>query len=300
MTDEFFAYAVDNRLAPSWLPCGLRPSKDGVTITDDGTLRATYGFVRVQTPVVNIAEAHVTRNYRWWTAGVGKTALMDDLVVRASGCRVVRAAGVQSEMELAFAGVAPVVGADAGSSRTSSCSPARRATDLVRCQSRAGTDCFLIGLAVLSMLSDMADEQPLIFLVENCGSLGPSQALVARRSIRQWTLEWATGSSSRGPRLGKVAASAKSSKSSSSDRTSTTGSTGTTGARARSSPVQTRISSGSASLDRAEPPKSGEPTARDGLPLAVWRRIEHGDPRQPALSMAVRPSLSVTITPTGS
>ena len=57
MTDEFFAYAVDNRLAPFWLPCGLRPSKDGVTITDDGTLRATYGFVRVQTPVVNIAEA---------------------------------------------------------------------------------------------------------------------------------------------------------------------------------------------------------------------------------------------------
>jgi hypothetical protein len=124
--------------------------------------------------------------------------------------------------------------------------------------------------------------------------LSPSQALVARRSMRKWTLEWATGSSSRGPRLGKVAAPAKSSKSSLSDRTSTTGSTGTTGARARSSPVQTRISSGSASLDRAEPPKSGEPTARDGLPLRVWRRIEHGDPRQSALSMGVRPSLSVT------
>src|SRR6476660_10630726 len=39
--------------------------------------------------------------------GVGKTVLMDHLAGRASGsgCRVVRAAGVQSEMELAFAGL---------------------------------------------------------------------------------------------------------------------------------------------------------------------------------------------------
>jgi hypothetical protein len=37
--------------------------------------------------------------------GVGKTALLDYLVEQAAGCRVVRAAGVQSEMELAFAGL---------------------------------------------------------------------------------------------------------------------------------------------------------------------------------------------------
>jgi len=37
--------------------------------------------------------------------GVGKTALLDDLAERATGCRVVHAAGVQSEMELAFAGL---------------------------------------------------------------------------------------------------------------------------------------------------------------------------------------------------
>src|ERR1700689_2448745 len=37
--------------------------------------------------------------------GMGKTALLDYLAAQASGCRVVRALGVQSEMELAFAGL---------------------------------------------------------------------------------------------------------------------------------------------------------------------------------------------------
>ena len=47
-------------------------------------------------------------------AGVGKTALLDHLAGRASGCRVARAAGVESEMELPFAGLhqlcAPMLG----------------------------------------------------------------------------------------------------------------------------------------------------------------------------------------------
>ena len=46
--------------------------------------------------------------------GVGKTALLDYLAHRASGCRVMRVMGVQSEMELAFAGLhqlcAPLLG----------------------------------------------------------------------------------------------------------------------------------------------------------------------------------------------
>ena len=37
--------------------------------------------------------------------GVGKTALLDYLAGRAQGCRVARAVGVQTEMELAFAGL---------------------------------------------------------------------------------------------------------------------------------------------------------------------------------------------------
>jgi len=69
---------VDKRLAPFWLPFGLRPGKDGVTITDDGAFRATFGFLNVQTPLSNIDEAHVTRNYRWWTAAGVRGSLIDD------------------------------------------------------------------------------------------------------------------------------------------------------------------------------------------------------------------------------
>jgi hypothetical protein len=75
---EFFAYAVDKRLAPFWLPFGVRPSKDGVTITDGGTFRATFGFVKVETPLSNIDEAHVTRNYRWYTAAGMRGSMVDD------------------------------------------------------------------------------------------------------------------------------------------------------------------------------------------------------------------------------
>jgi hypothetical protein len=76
--DEFFGYDADGWLAPFWLPFGVRPSKDGVTITDDGTFRATYGFFRVETPLTNVDGAHVTRNYRWWTAAGARRSLVDD------------------------------------------------------------------------------------------------------------------------------------------------------------------------------------------------------------------------------
>jgi hypothetical protein len=75
---EFFAFAVDKRLAPFWLPFGLRPGKDGVTITDAGAFVVTFGFLKLQTPVANIDEAHVTRNYRWWTAAGARRSFADN------------------------------------------------------------------------------------------------------------------------------------------------------------------------------------------------------------------------------
>jgi hypothetical protein len=74
---EFFTYAVDRRLAPFWLPFGLHPGRDGVTLTDDGTFLARFGFIRLETPLANISEAHVTRDYRWWTSAGVRLSLAD-------------------------------------------------------------------------------------------------------------------------------------------------------------------------------------------------------------------------------
>ena len=75
---QLFTYAVDMRFAPIWLAFGLRPSKDGVTISDDGRFRATFGFLRLETPLDNVTGAHITTGYRWWTAVGVRASFVDD------------------------------------------------------------------------------------------------------------------------------------------------------------------------------------------------------------------------------
>jgi DNA-binding CsgD family transcriptional regulator len=100
-------------------------------------------------------------------AGVGKSVLLDYVAGHAPGCRVVHATGVQSEMELAFAGLQQL------------CKPLLDHLDRLPGPQRealatafglsAGPapDRFLVGLAVLSLLSDAAEQQPLICLVDD-------------------------------------------------------------------------------------------------------------------------------------
>jgi hypothetical protein len=73
-----FEYAIDKKLAVMWLPFAMRPWKDGVTITDDGRLVATFGFFKLETPLTNITGAHITRGYRWWTAVGARSSFVDD------------------------------------------------------------------------------------------------------------------------------------------------------------------------------------------------------------------------------
>jgi DNA-binding CsgD family transcriptional regulator len=99
--------------------------------------------------------------------GVGKTALLDYLAGRASGCLVARAAGVQSEMELAFAGLhqlcAPML--DHAESLPG---PQREALRTVFGLSAGpAPDRFLVGLAVLGLLSETAGERPLVCVVDD-------------------------------------------------------------------------------------------------------------------------------------
>ena len=99
--------------------------------------------------------------------GVGKTVLLDYLAGRAPGCRVARAAGVQSEMELAFAGLhqlcAPML--DHAESLPV---PQREALRTAFGLSAGPVpDRFLVGLAVLGLLSETAGERPLVCVVDD-------------------------------------------------------------------------------------------------------------------------------------
>jgi DNA-binding CsgD family transcriptional regulator len=99
--------------------------------------------------------------------GVGKTALLECVAGRASDCRVERAVGVQSEMELAFAALhqlcAPML------DRVERLPPPQR--DALRTafgvSPGAAPDLFYVGLAVLSLLSEVAEQRPLICLVDD-------------------------------------------------------------------------------------------------------------------------------------
>lgn len=74
----FFSYDVDYRFIAMWAPFGLRPRKDGVTVTEDGRFLATFGLLKVSTTLDNIDGAHITRDYRWWTAVGARMSFVDD------------------------------------------------------------------------------------------------------------------------------------------------------------------------------------------------------------------------------
>ncbi len=75
---EHYGYAIDKRYLPVLAPFLLRPSRDGVTLTDQGTLVASFGLLKIETPLSNITGAHITRNYRWWTAPGVRMSRVDD------------------------------------------------------------------------------------------------------------------------------------------------------------------------------------------------------------------------------
>jgi DNA-binding CsgD family transcriptional regulator/tetratricopeptide (TPR) repeat protein len=99
--------------------------------------------------------------------GVGKSALLEYAAGGASGCRVARAAGVQSEMELAFAGLHQLCGPMLD--RVDRLPAPQRDALSVAFGVRAGDapDRFLVGLAVLSLFSEVAEDRPLVCLVDD-------------------------------------------------------------------------------------------------------------------------------------
>jgi DNA-binding CsgD family transcriptional regulator len=118
-------------------------------------------------------------------SGVGKSALLDYLSGRASGCRVARAAGAESEMPLAYAGLHQLSGPMVGLLERLP-APQRDALAMAfGLDAGPSPDRFAMGLAALGLLSEIAREQPLVCVVDDAHWLDDASAealaFVARR-----------------------------------------------------------------------------------------------------------------------
>ena len=118
-------------------------------------------------------------------AGVGKTALLDYVSELASGFRSVDVAGVESDMELAFAGLQQLC-APLMDRFDELPEPQREALAVAFGRGVGPTpDRFLVGLAVLSLMAAAANDQPLLCIVDDAQWLDQvsvqTLAFVARR-----------------------------------------------------------------------------------------------------------------------
>jgi len=121
--------------------------------------------------------------------GIGKTALLEHLIESAQDMAVLQATGVESEMELAFAGLHqlffPLLDR---LDRVSG--PQLEALEVVfGLRSGAPPDRLLVGLGVLSLLSELAAERPLLCVIDDAQWLDAGSALtlgiVARRLVAE-------------------------------------------------------------------------------------------------------------------
>ena len=122
-------------------------------------------------------------------AGIGKTALLQYLIASAADVKVVRAVGVESEMELAYASLQQL------------CAPLLDRLDRLPVPQResleivfglgggAAPDRFLVGLAVLSVLAEASEDRPVLCVIDDAQWLDQSSALtlafVARRLLAE-------------------------------------------------------------------------------------------------------------------
>jgi DNA-binding CsgD family transcriptional regulator len=117
--------------------------------------------------------------------GVGKTALLEDVIASAAGLRVARVAGIESEMELAYAALQQLCAQMLdGLDRLPD--PQREALGVVfGLRTGEVPDRFLVGLAALSLLADAANKQPLLCVIDDAQWLDRASAqamgFVARR-----------------------------------------------------------------------------------------------------------------------
>src|SRR5580700_3663232 len=111
-------------------------------------------------------------------SGIGKTELLRYLMAEATGFTVVRGLGIESEMELAFAGLhqlcAPMLGR-----LDSLAEPQRRALSVAfGLASGDSPDRFMVALATLSLMAETSEERPMLCVVDDAQWLDRASAQV--------------------------------------------------------------------------------------------------------------------------
>jgi DNA-binding CsgD family transcriptional regulator len=122
-------------------------------------------------------------------AGIGKTVLLEQLIEDATGCTVARATGVQADMELPFAGLQQMFGSMLGSLERLP-DPQREAVEVAfGLRSGPAPDRFEVGLAMLGLLAEAGEQEPVVCIVDDAQWLDQASArtlaFVARRLMAE-------------------------------------------------------------------------------------------------------------------
>src|SRR3954468_17070958 len=108
--------------------------------------------------------------------GVGKTALIEDALDRAGECRIVQVSGVEPEMELPFAGLHQLCQPVLDRLERLPVPQREALTTAFGFNGHGSPDRFLVGLAALSLLSEVAEEEPLVCFIDDAHWLDRASA----------------------------------------------------------------------------------------------------------------------------
>jgi len=110
--------------------------------------------------------------------GIGKSALLDYMTARGHGFQVARASGIESEVELPFAGLQRLLGQMVERAEGLPAAQRDALTAAFGTAEGPAPDAFFVALAVLSLLAEIAEEQPLLCVIDDVQWLDQASAQV--------------------------------------------------------------------------------------------------------------------------
>ncbi|HEX4814179.1 MAG TPA: LuxR C-terminal-related transcriptional regulator [Nonomuraea sp.] len=121
--------------------------------------------------------------------GIGKTALLAHASAQARGMRALRSAGIESEAQLPFAGLHMLLRGELGRLDALPAPQRRALSGAFGLDAGGGGDRFMVGAGVLSLLADLAEQAPLLCLIDDAQWLDRASAeallFAARRIDRE-------------------------------------------------------------------------------------------------------------------